>query len=113
MHVCVCVCSLPLPPAFFCVYSSIYKPTGIAWHPVHEAMFATGYKKGAIKFWQVDCEAELGDQLWPYRLHQQDCIWSLDWHPLGHVLASGSQDRTVKFWSLFGGAEGSELDAQY
>lgn len=25
-------------------------------------------------------------------------IWSLDWHPVGHILASGSNDHTTKFW---------------
>ncbi len=26
-------------------------------------------------------------------------IWDLDWHPLGHVLATASNDLTVKFWT--------------
>jgi len=26
-------------------------------------------------------------------------IWSLDWHPLGHILATGSKDNFTRFWS--------------
>ena len=26
-------------------------------------------------------------------------VWSLSWHPLGHILCSGSNDHTSKFWA--------------
>ena len=26
-------------------------------------------------------------------------VWSISWHPLGHILASGSNDHTVKFFT--------------
>lgn len=26
-------------------------------------------------------------------------VWSLAWHPLGHILCSGSNDHTTRFWS--------------
>ena len=26
-------------------------------------------------------------------------VWSLDWHPIGHVLVSGSNDHTTRFWT--------------
>ncbi|CAK3998976.1 Polyadenylation factor subunit 2 [Lecanosticta acicola] len=26
-------------------------------------------------------------------------IWSMDWHPMGHILASGSNDRATRFWT--------------
>jgi len=26
-------------------------------------------------------------------------VWTLDWHPLGHILCSGSNDHTSKFWT--------------
>lgn len=26
-------------------------------------------------------------------------MWCLDWHPLGHILCSGSNDHTIKFWT--------------
>ncbi|CAN0359976.1 unnamed protein product, partial [Hapterophycus canaliculatus] len=30
--------------------------------------------------------------------HDGTAIWDLGWHPVGHVLATGSNDHTVKFW---------------
>lgn len=26
-------------------------------------------------------------------------MWTLAWHPLGHILCSGSNDHTIKFWT--------------
>lgn len=26
-------------------------------------------------------------------------VWTLAWHPLGHILCSGSNDHTSKFWT--------------
>jgi polyadenylation factor subunit 2 len=26
-------------------------------------------------------------------------VWSLAWHPMGHILCSGSNDHTSKFWT--------------
>lgn len=26
-------------------------------------------------------------------------VWCLGWHPLGHILCSGSNDHTIKFWT--------------
>lgn len=26
-------------------------------------------------------------------------IWSMDWHPLGHILASGANDKVTRFWT--------------
>lgn len=28
----------------------------------------------------------------------ESSVWSLAWHPLGHILCSGSNDHTTKFW---------------
>ncbi|KAJ2657190.1 WD repeat-containing protein 33 [Coemansia sp. RSA 1199] len=75
----------------------------IAWHPVHETMFASGgslvdnnkmQSEGSIEFWVTDStrpkacvEGAHGSQ-----------IWSMDWHPMGHILATSSNDKTTKLW---------------
>lgn len=66
----------------------------LAWHPVHENMFASGGSDGAILFWLVGNEREIGGM----ESAHESFIWSLSWHPLGHVLCSGSNDHTSKFW---------------
>ena len=66
----------------------------IAWHPIHESLFATGSGDGSIMFWSALCEKNLGSLV---GAHDGLCL-SLDWHPVGHVLASGSVDSSVRFW---------------
>ena len=29
----------------------------------------------------------------------ESIVWTLVWHPIGHILTTGSNDHTVKFWS--------------
>ena len=29
----------------------------------------------------------------------ESIVWTLVWHPVGHILTTGSNDHTVKFWS--------------
>jgi len=67
----------------------------LAWHPVHEELFASGGSDGAIMFWSVGCEKEVG----AIENAHESSVWSLDWHPVGHILCSGSNDHTCKFWT--------------
>eukprot|EP00040_Diaphanoeca_grandis_P015724 m.80586 g.80586 ORF g.80586 m.80586 type:complete len:708 (+) comp25324_c0_seq1:186-2309(+) len=67
----------------------------LAWHPVHESLFASGAHDGSIMFWQTGSEHHVGAM---ENAHDQ-AVWSLDWHPLGHILASGSNDHTTKFFT--------------
>ena len=66
----------------------------LAWHPIHEGLLASGAGDGAIMFWSAQHERSLGQLLGAH----EGLVLSLDWHPLGHSLASGSLDTTVKFW---------------
>ncbi|XP_062844138.1 pre-mRNA 3' end processing protein WDR33 [Trichomycterus rosablanca] len=69
--------------------------TAVAWHPVHEGLFASGGSDGSLLFWHVGVEKEVGGM----ELAHEGMIWSLAWHPLGHILCSGSNDHTSKFWT--------------
>ncbi len=37
------------------------------------------------------CQAEV-------RGAHDGAIWALEWHPVGHLLASGSADNATRFW---------------
>ncbi|KAI1296639.1 pre-mRNA 3' end processing protein WDR33 [Halotydeus destructor] len=67
----------------------------IAWHPIHESLFASGDSGGAILFWSVGTDKEIGGM----EQAHDSVVWDLSWHPLGHILASGSNDHTCKFWT--------------
>lgn len=45
-------------------------------------------------FWSALCEKSVGSLV---GAHDGLCL-SLDWHPVGHILASGSLDNSVRFW---------------
>jgi len=57
----------------------------LAWHPVHEGLFVSGGGDGALGYWLVNNDKELA------LLEQAHdmAIWTLEWHPMGHILATG------------------------
>ncbi|KAJ1666102.1 WD repeat-containing protein 33 [Coemansia sp. RSA 1813] len=75
----------------------------VAWHPVHETLFASGgsicnnkepTNDGTIQFWFTDDikpKATVEGAHYSY-------VWTIAWNPMGHILASGSNDRATKFW---------------
>ncbi|KAJ1881787.1 WD repeat-containing protein 33 [Coemansia sp. RSA 486] len=76
----------------------------LAWHPIHETMFVSGGSKtnetgmggedGALQFWTTDENKELAC----VPNAHASFIWSLAWHPMGHILTSGSNDHSTRFW---------------
>ncbi|KAL3102053.1 hypothetical protein niasHS_003462 [Heterodera schachtii] len=69
--------------------------TSLAWHPVHEGLFVSGGGDGSIGYWLVNSDKEL---TLLEQAHDM-AIWALEWHPLGHILATGSNDNNTKFWA--------------
>ena len=70
-----------------------------AWHPIAPDLIATGGLDGSLAFWIASGGlSEASRQAYIPKAHEA-AIWDLDWNPLGHMLASGSNDRTAKFWA--------------
>ena len=59
--------------------------SSVAWHPFAETMFAAGHQDGTMSFWVTASDKP---QAVLKGAHDQ-AIWSLDWHPVGHMLATG------------------------
>ena len=97
----------------------------LTWHPVHSSLLTTGgggeREPGSIYHYLLDepntppgvaVTLPAYDSAEPanataqiiYPAHRVEfahdfSVWSLDWHPLGHILASGSNDRVTRFWT--------------
>jgi polyadenylation factor subunit 2 len=69
--------------------------TSMQWHPTHEGFFVSGGFDGAIHFWDVS----LPDPVASVASAHQSSVWDLDWHPMGHILATSSNDQATKFWT--------------
>lgn len=69
--------------------------SSLAWHPFQENLFVTGGFDGSLGFWIVgyDEPACFIDNA------HAGVIRDTAWHPLGHLLATGSKDCFTKFWS--------------
>jgi len=72
--------------------------TSLAWHPIHESILASGGMDGTLVYWNLGAKgSEDPAARIPYA-HDM-AIWDLQWHPAGHMLATGSNDRQTKFWT--------------
>ncbi|KAJ5964735.1 uncharacterized protein N7479_004611 [Penicillium vulpinum] len=105
-----------------CILRGHDKPvSSLTWHPIHSNLISTGAEDGSLYHYLLD-EPNLPAGQIPtvapydspdpantppqviYPAHRIQyahgaTIWSLDWHPLGHILASGSKDNFTRFWS--------------
>ena len=86
--------------------------TSVAWHPIHTSLVVTGGSDGAIHHYLLDdiSPTHLQNQTSDTSMismqptasvlyAHESSVWSLDWHPQGHILCSGSNDRATRFWA--------------
>ncbi|KAI9658506.1 MAG: pre-mRNA cleavage and polyadenylation factor (CPF) complex subunit [Alyxoria varia] len=99
-----------------------HDPMTVTWHPIHPDLLSVGDYDGGITHYitheqnppagvshtippyqHPTPEKAATQQIWPAhrtpRAHDS-AVWSLDWHPtVGHILASGSNDKCTSFWT--------------
>ncbi|THG94389.1 hypothetical protein EW026_g7077 [Hermanssonia centrifuga] len=77
----------------------------VAWHPVHP-LVVSGGSEGSILHWDVssssgplpNAPSPIQPRATLSQAHDSN-VWSLAYHPLGHILVSASNDHTTRFWS--------------
>lgn len=93
----------------------------LTWHPFYSSLLSTGGADGSIFHYlldepntppgqatsvppydSADPASAPAQTIYPAHKIQhahEYAVWSIDWHPLGHILASGSNDRVTRFWT--------------
>jgi polyadenylation factor subunit 2 len=86
--------------------------TSLAWHPLQESVLASGGMDGTLLFWNLGAKGSDGPVTRIPYAHDM-AIWDIQWHPAGHMLATGSNDRQTKFWARnrLGSTQGLMQDA--
>ncbi|KAL4957414.1 WD40-repeat-containing domain protein [Aspergillus filifer] len=119
-----------------CILRGHEKPIStLTWHPAHGSLISTGSEDGSLYHYLLD-EPNLPPGQVPtvapydspdpantpaqviFPAHKVQyahaaTIWTLDWHPLGHILASGSKDNFTRFWSRARPGETSYLKDRF
>ncbi|KAJ5103002.1 Polyadenylation factor subunit 2 [Penicillium argentinense] len=119
-----------------CILRGHEKPvSSLTWHPIHSNLISTGAEDGSLYHYLLD-EPNLPTGQIPtvapydspdpantppqviFPAHRVQyahaaTIWSLDWHPLGHILASGSKDNFTRFWSRARSGETSYMKDRF
>jgi len=73
--------------------------TSMAWHPHYETVFASGGMDGTLLYWNVGPKGCAEEPAARVSFAHDMAIWDMKWHPAGHLLATGSNDRQTKFWA--------------
>lgn len=73
--------------------------TSLAWHPLYESVFASGGMDGTLIYWNIGPKGSMESPAAKIPFAHDMAIWDMKFHPAGHLLATGSNDRQTKFWS--------------
>lgn len=67
----------------------------VSWHPVHHDHLVSGGSDGSLQYWNLDTPNAVDT----VEFAHEGQVWSMDFHPVGHLLATGSSDHTTRWWS--------------
>nr|CCA25010.1 WD40 repeatcontaining protein putative [Albugo laibachii Nc14] len=81
--------------------------TSVAWHPCYERLFVSGSYDGSLMYWEVGKSTALAT----VPSAHENAVWDIQWHPVGHVVATGSNDHSTKFWCR--NRPGDPMDDKY
>lgn len=70
--------------------------TSLCWYPENDSLLASGGYDSQLNFWDTQ---GMSKPIKSLPAAHEGPIWSLSWHPLGHLLVSGSHDYSTRFWS--------------
>ncbi|WVW80042.1 hypothetical protein I302_102015 [Kwoniella bestiolae CBS 10118] len=81
----------------------------LEWHPIHHSLFTSGDSAGTINHYSLTSPTP-SEPITSLASAHEDAVFSLSYHPLGHLLCSGSKDFTARFWQRARPAGGHEKD---
>ena len=64
------------------------------WHPFHESLFASATQNGSICYYDTSKDTPVNSIA---KAHDA-AIFSLAWHPNGHMIITGGNDKCIKYW---------------
>lgn len=81
----------------------------IEWHPIHHSLLVSGDALGTINYFSL-LSPTPSTPITTLSAAHEDAVFSLSFHPLGHILCSGSKDFTARFWCRARPPGGQEFD---
>lgn len=67
----------------------------VTFHPLHNNYLVSAGSDGSIMHWHMDSPTPVDS----IEFGHEGQIWAIAFHPLGHLLATGSSDHTTRWWA--------------